>query len=174
MGDVPPAVRLLPMSLKEFLGELTSLEEFRQLEQLPPRLEEDRLLRILRELQEKYFLDDLPHRETCNFLHRKIGMDAERGSIVLFQCRARVIAVAEFVDRKQFDSVDEDGFSGELYFDETSIGVFDPVGADFVRKFWSEFKGFNQTQQKLDPKHYLEFEQELEGKRGPRRWMSGS
>jgi hypothetical protein len=143
MSELPPEVRLLPMDNQE--------EEFKN--------------RSLEEVQVVFFLDILPRREGCYHYLTK-GLEAELGSVVLFQFDKRLIASARFVKRKRFKNP-ETPYRGALYFEVESIKVFDPVSWSAVHQIWPECKGFNQVKQRLDPKKYPVFVRRLTGVRTP-------
>lgn len=152
MTNTPPAVRILPLNLREFPGCANT-----------------------KGVQESFFLNELPSREGGCFRYRQRGLDAEPGTAVLFQCEGSVIASAIFNYAKRFERPDKDGYEGGLYFDVKSIKVFDPVNADGLRRIWSGFGGFGQVKQHLDPVRYALFGQHLTGTRTaprPNAWMT--
>jgi len=149
MVDIPPAVRLLPMNPEE--------PEFRG--------------KSRDAVQQDFFLDTMPSAPNPGrFQYRKQGLDAERGTVVLFQFKAHIIASAVFVRRQRYPKPDGP-YNGALWFDPGSIRVFSSVGADSVRKHWPEkFTKFGQGMQKLEPpSRYSAFEQELSGIKWPAR-----
>jgi len=89
------------------------------------------------------------------------GLNAEPGTVVLFQYDGRIIASAVFNRNERFEQP-EDGYNGALWFDAKSIRVFKPVGPDEVRDIWPEFKSFGHVKQFLDPAGYPAFEKRLE------------
>ena len=140
----PPAVRILPMSTEEFSD--WSIEE----------------------LQQKFFLRDLPSRPNARYLHYKNGLSAPPGSVVLFQYRSCIVASAQFFEAERFGEPDADGYEGALYFDVKSIRVFDPVGSDVVSKIWPEFKRFSHVKWSLNPKGYAAFQRALKHVEAPK------
>jgi hypothetical protein len=137
MTTTPPAVRILPMSTEEF-SDWT-----------------------IEELQQKFFLEDLPFRPDARYRHYKAGLKTPPGSVVLFQYRKFLVASAIFRDAERFMEPDEDGYEGALYFDTKSIRVFDPIGPDVVSEFWHEFKGFSHVKWSLNPEGYAAFQRAL-------------
>ncbi len=114
----------------------------------------------VKEVQEQFFLEVLPSREGC-YYYRAAGLKAEPGTIVLFQCDNRIIASAAF------ERLERRG--GKLYFDVSSIKVFDPVGPDLLREVWPEkFENFSQVKQSLNAKAFPKFERRLTGIRVPK------
>ncbi len=62
MANLPPAIRILPMDPSEFEG------------------------RTAEEVQTQYFLSELPSAvRDGKYYHREYGLDAEAGTVVLFQ-----------------------------------------------------------------------------------------
>jgi len=118
-------------------------------------------LKSVEELQDKFFLGELPSRQNGHYYYRSAGLKAECGSVVLFQCDGNIIATAILTSVERFEKLDEKGYGGSLHFDVKSIKVFDPVGADQVSKIWPEFKRFSHAKLSLDPKRYPAFERKL-------------
>ncbi|AZV42010.1 5-methylcytosine-specific restriction enzyme A [Peribacillus asahii] len=122
-----PAIRLLPMS------------------ETDPEFAEQ----TIESLQE-WFVNELPNRE-YNF---KKGMNAESGTLVLFQYKGHVIASAILEEKIMYTEGNEGGYRGAYYFTPSSIAVFSPITPEEMRNIWTQFKGFNQSLQKLDVKQY--------------------
>jgi hypothetical protein len=142
MNETPPAIRILPMTsdISYEFPECASIGD----------------------VQQKYFLDELPLRVNGSYYYRKMGLKAVSGTVVLFQCQACIIASATLTGMQRFEKQTEDGYDGCLNFDVTSIMTFKPVEANILKDIWPSFKGFNQVRQELDPLNYLEFEKRLE------------
>lgn len=139
MIEIPPMVRILPMDAKgEFNG------------------------RSIEDVQQNYFLVELPSRTNCKYPYHKAGLKAPPGTIVFFQYDSRLIASARLTRTEKFENP-EDGYDGALYFDAKSISIFDPFDADAVFLIWSEFKGFARTKWSLNPEMYPIFVAELSG-----------
>ena len=141
MSETPTAVRILPMSSKDepiFVG-LSA-----------------------HEVQHKYFLGELvrPDRPPGKYRYRTAGLQAQPGTVVLFQYAGGIIASATLNRVVRFE-VPDGPYKGALHFDADSIRVFDPVGSDVITQIWPEFKGFGQAKWSLDPKGYRAFEQKL-------------
>jgi len=145
MADPIPAVRILPMSTDEpeFVGKTHE------------------------EVQSQFFLSDLPSGQEGRYFYRTKGLDAEPGTVVLFQYKKRIIASAVFKGREKFDEP-KDQCHGALRFDVDSIRVFDPVGAEVLGDLWpEEFKGFRNAMAQLNADAYPEFHRRLTGIRPP-------
>src|SRR4051794_29903773 len=102
-GSTVAAVRIWPMSDK--------LEGFRG--------------RGIEQVQRELFLRDLP-AHGGRYRYRSSGLNADPGTLVLFQYRARIIACARFLRDEKFARPIA-GCSGALYVDPTSIRTFDPL-----------------------------------------------
>lgn len=125
--SVVPSIRLLPMSESdpEFTG--SSIEDLHN-----------------------WLINELPYRK-YNF---KKGMNAEPGTLVLFQYKGYLIASAVLEEKIMYEEEIEGGYRGAYYFNPTTIAIFDPVTSDEMRNIWNDFKGFNQSLQELDVSHY--------------------
>ena len=132
-----PAVRILPMSDKQkgFVG------------------------RSIEDVQANVFLRDLP---ACNGRWRYVsgGLNAEPGTIVLFQFRARIIASAIFLRDEKFDHPIR-GHVGAMYFNPQSFRTFDPLDAEAMRKVWPSFRAFGHVKQFLNPTRFPLFKRHL-------------
>lgn len=140
--EIPPAVRILPMT-----------------NDIPTEFPE---CLSIGDVQQKYFLVELPCRVNGSYYYRKMGLKSLPGTVVLFQCQACIIASAILTGTQRFENKTEDGYDGCLNFDVMSIITFKPLGADIIRDIWPRFKGFNQVRQKLDPENYPRFKKRLE------------
>ncbi len=139
MAEITPVICILPMSKEEFKG------------------------RTAEEVQSQFFLTELPSREGGRYYYRTAGLDAEPGTIVLFQYDKRIIASAVFERCERFEQPD-DLYYGSLNFDIDSIRVFDPVGQDLMREVWPErFDRFSNAKLRLNAEAFPEFERRLTG-----------
>jgi hypothetical protein len=132
-----PAIRILPMSDKT--------EGFRD--------------RSIEDVQRDLFLTKLPARKG-RYCYQRAGLNADPGTLVLFQYRARVIASAIFLRDEQFERP-EDGHAGELLFDPASFRTFDPLDVEAMRKVWPRFRAFGHVKQFLNPTLYPQFKKRL-------------
>src|SRR5437868_3406403 len=127
---LPPEIRILPMDSElEFDG------------------------KSIAEVQRTFFLRDLlrPDRPPGKYRYREAGLQAESGSVVLFQYDGKLIASATLVEVERFDMPEKGTYHGALHFDVKSIKVFDPIGPDIVAGIWPEFKRFSHVKQRLEP-----------------------
>jgi hypothetical protein len=139
------AVRILPMSPKE--------KSFRG--------------RTLEDVQTRFFLEELPlPPRNGRYRYPTAGLNAEPGTVVLFQYEGRIIASAIFERNERFEEP-ENGYNGALWFDVKSIRTFAPVGPDKIREIWPEFRSFGHVKQFLNPAQYPAFERQLEGVASP-------
>ena len=147
MPESLPDVRILPMdSQLEFEG------------------------RSIEEVQRSFFLKQLQGegRPPGKYWYREAGLNAESGTIVLFQYDGKLIASATLVEVERFEAAEGETYKGALYFDPKSVRVFDPVGSDVVSAFWPEFKGFSRVKWSLNPKGNAAFEKKLTGVEAPK------
>ena len=112
--------------------------------------------RSIDDVQARCFLRDLPK---CGgrYQYPKMGLNADPGTIVLFQYRARIIASGVFLR--------DDGKS--LYFDVASFRTFDPFDVEQMRKVWPSFRAFGHVKQFLNPTLYSKFERSLRNVSSP-------
>ena len=141
-ADPIPEVRILPMA-NDIPSEFAGCE-------------------TIADVQQNFFLADLPSREDGSYWYRKNGLRAKTGAKILFQCQSKIIASATFIGSDPFDQA-IDGYEGSLQFEPTSIKVFDPVGEDVIREIWPEMKKFSHVRWELDAARYAVFESRLTG-----------
>ena len=115
--------------------------------------------RSVEDVQARCFLRDLPARGG-RFRYPSAGLNADPGTVVLFQYRARIIASAVFLRDEKFERPVH-GCSGALYFDVESFRTFDPLDVQAMRKIWPAFRGFGHVKQHLNPTRYPMFRRRL-------------
>ncbi|HEY4330601.1 MAG TPA: hypothetical protein VGN88_12755 [Phycisphaerae bacterium] len=132
-----PTVRILPMSdkVRGFSG--LSIEE----------------------VQRKWFLGRLP-AGGGRFHYRSAGLNAARGTVVLFQFQARIIASGVFWRDEKF-ARPAGGYGGILHFDAETIRTFEPVDIEGMRAVWPGIRGFGHVKQFLNPALYGKFKKRL-------------
>jgi hypothetical protein len=137
MRQAIPSIRIWPMSDK--------LEGFRG--------------RSIEDVQSRLFLADLP---ACGGRYRypHVGLNADPGTVVLFQYRARIIASAVFLRDEKFDRPKR-GCAGAIFVDVKSIRTFDPIDLAGMRKVWPAFRAFGHVKQFLNPTLYPKFKRRL-------------
>ncbi|HEY1923467.1 MAG TPA: hypothetical protein VGG44_12015 [Tepidisphaeraceae bacterium] len=121
----------------------------------------------IEQVQMGWFLRKLPARKG-RYCYPSSGLNAEPGTVVLFQYRARIIASAVFLHDEKFERP-IDGCAGELYFDAGSFRTFDPQDVQAMRKVWPRFRGFGHAKQFLNPELYPMFKRRLKRVASPRR-----
>jgi hypothetical protein len=138
-----PAVRILPMS--------DQVPGFRG--------------RSIEDVQARVFLGRLP-AGGGKYRYRSSGLNAAPGTVVLFQFRARVVAMAVFIRDERFDRPVKDS-AGILHFEPASFRTFDPVDAAGMRAVWPQFRSFGHVKQRLNPGRYPAFKRRLKQVRAP-------
>ena len=123
--------------------------------------------RSIEDVQRGLFLRDLPKRGG-RYRYPSSGLNAEPGTIVLFQYRARIIASGIFLrDEKSERPVG--GYAGSLYFDVASLRTFKPLDVEAMRKVWPGFRAFGHVKQYLNPARYPDFKRRLRRMAAPER-----
>lgn len=136
--NTPPAVRLLPMS--DYDEDVAGLET--------------------KDVQRQLFMRDI--RRDGRYQFREQGLDAEPGTVVLFQLRSSVVASAVFERPEKYPAPIGE-YTGVFHFKPETVRVFQPIGADQLRAIWpTSFKNFGRTKVNLEPaENYALFEQAL-------------
>jgi hypothetical protein len=125
--------------------------------------------RSIEEVQRSFFLRELPYerRPPGKYNYREAGLNAESGTVVLFQYEGKIIASATLIEVERFNASEGDTYKGALYFDPKTIRVFDAVGSEVVGSIWPEFKAFSHVKWSLNPRGLPAFEQGLTGVESP-------
>ena len=115
--------------------------------------------RSIEDVQRGLFLRDLPK---CGGRYRypSSGLNAEPGTVVLFQYRARIIASGVFLRDEKFEHPIS-GYAGALYFEVTSLRTFEPLDVEAMRKVWPSFRAFGHVKQYLNPVRYPDLKRRL-------------
>ena len=120
-------------------------------------------------VQEEFFLKDLPTRYDSNglgkYCYKTKGIVAQKNTPVLFQYKNKIIAMAIFEKRVQFEE-EQDGYFGTYYFNPETIEVFNPISEASICKIFKKNIVFSQTKHKLDKDFLPNFISYLENKRG--------
>ena len=134
MAVAVPAVRIFPMSdrAEGFVG------------------------RSIDDVQRTLFPRDLP-RSGGRWRYPRQGSNADAGTIVLFQFKARVVACATFL---RDEGADGDR-AGTLCFDPASIRTFEPWDVAAMRQVWPSLRAFGHVKQRLNPTLYPAFRRRL-------------
>lgn len=121
-----PAIRILPMS---------DSDEFPN--------------KTVEQVQQNFFLDVLSKRPSCDYLYRSTGMNAIKDTLVLFQFKGSIIAIAKLDYIEKFDTHLDDTYAGAYHFQKGSIAVIDPINKNEMQQIWGTFKRFSQSKQEL-------------------------
>jgi len=120
-----------------------------------------------KDVQFEFFLTDLPSRECGRYYFRTAGLNAEPGTMVLFQYDNAIIASAVLERCERFKEP-EGPYHGALNFSIESIRVFEPVGPDLLRNLWPEkFEKFSNAKLRLRADVLPVFERHLMGVKVP-------
>ena len=138
-------IRILPMDCK---GEFTECHS-------------------IKELQENFFLRVFPRRTDGEYRYHESGLQATTGTIVLFQSGGAIVASATLNDVRRFGEPDNAHYNGALYFDVSSIRIFEPVTLAAVQNIWPKIKRLGHVKWKLNPDGYVAFARELKGIKTP-------
>lgn len=124
-------IRLLPMSAsKEFLD------------------------MTFEELQNQFFNDELINDRKGYYHFPEKGMNAGKGTLVLFQFEGQVIASAKLLEVKKYDEPLYGRYKGSYVFDTNSVKTFEPITAVELRNIDDTFKNFSQSKQHIDSSCY--------------------
>jgi len=123
------------------------------------------------ELQEKFFLRDLPRRQG-KYYYRERGLREKPQMVVLFQSDKMIIASATLLNTEKFKEPEEDRgvfYRGALYFDVESIRVFDPVSWEGLSRIWPKLKEHRPGRVKyyVEPNGYEAFGKALKNVKSP-------
>ena len=121
--------------------------------------------RGIADVQSKLFLRDLPQ---CGgrFRYPSSGLNADPGTILLFQYQARIIATARFLRDERFEKP-VGGCAGAIYVEVASIRTFEPVDLATMRKAWPGFRAFGHVKQHLNPTNFGRFKRGLKNVAAP-------
>jgi hypothetical protein len=139
-----PSIRIWPMSDK--------IEGFRG--------------RSIEDVQRNLFLRRLPNSMKGRWRYSSSGLNAEPGTVVLFQFKARIIASGVFLRDEKFEKPIR-GDAGEIAIDPKSIRIFDPLDLLAMRKVWPSFRAFGHVKQHLNPTLYPQFKRRLKNVAAP-------
>lgn len=137
-------VRIVPMNYRDIRNELTHCNNSK-------------------DVQEKYFLDELPVKSEYKYYTRK-RLNSAQGSRILFQCDNRIITSATF--QRNIPS-DDKKYEACYLLEACSIEVFNPIDKEIMRRIWKNFKRFGNVIQRLSFEEYPLFENELHNVRKP-------
>ncbi len=140
-----PAIRIWPMSdkIKGFRG------------------------RSIEDVQRNLFLRRLPNTMKGRWHYGSSGLNADPGTLILFQFKARIIASAVFLRDEKYEKPIR-GNAGEIAIDPKSIRTFEPLDVEAVRKVWPSFRAFGHAKQALNPTLYSKFLRQMKNVASPK------
>jgi hypothetical protein len=116
--------------------------------------------RSIEDVQRNVFLRKLPNTMKGRWHYASSGLNADPGTILLFQFKARIIASAVFLRDEKYEKPKR-GNAGEIAIDPKSIRTFDPLDVEDMRKIWPSFRAFGHAKQALNPMLYSKFKRAL-------------
>jgi len=102
------------------------------------------------EIQKDFFLDELIHDNDGHYNFPEKGMNASKGTLVLFQLDNQIIASAKLLDVIKHDEPIDGDYKGAYIFDTRSIKTFEPITSLEMKAIDSTFKKFSQVKQTID------------------------
>jgi hypothetical protein len=118
----------------------------------------------IEQVQKKYFLRGLGR--DGRYSYPSSGLNADPGTVVLFQFKARIIASALFLRDEKFERP-RGGAAGVVHYDPSSIRTFDALDVDAMRAIWAGFRAFGHAKRRLNPMLYGKFKRRLKNVREP-------
>ena len=103
-----------------------------------------------KEIQINFFLNELVNQKNGEYFFRNYGINASKGTLILFQIENKIIASANLIQVKNFKELFEGLYKGAYYFDVNTIKVFEPIIASELSEIDANFTVFSQSKQKLD------------------------
>lgn len=114
------------------------------------------------EIQTDYFLGEFIHEEKGLYYYRTYGMNAPKGSLILFQFDNCIIAAAKLLDVQKDSSYSD--YKGAFEFDINLVRVFEPITVDEINKIDSNITVFSQAKQEINLKFMKEIEALIKSK----------
>lgn len=108
----------------------------------------------INEVQSEFFIKDLPNRKDENgsgkYRYKKQGLILkEQPTLVLFQYNNKIIACADLINVIKFE-IPKGAYKGALYFEPTSIKIFDPIDNEEINNIFHCSIKFGQIKHKLN------------------------
>lgn len=115
----------------------------------------------INDVQLEFFIKDLPNRKDENgygkYCYKKQGLVIkEQPTLVLFQYSNKIIACADLTNVVKFE-IPKGIYKGALYFEPTSIKIFNPIDNEEVNSIFHCSIKFGQIKYKLDAKYVKNF-----------------
>lgn len=114
-----------------------------------PMSEEEFENKTIVQIQQDYFVNDLPNRPQCEYNYRASGLSSCDGSLVLFQYKNRIVASAIFKESVKYKEPLEGIYKGYLSFYKDTIQILNPISSEELKKFDNNFEKFSNVKQYL-------------------------
>lgn len=114
-----------------------------------PMSEEEFENRTIAQIQQDYFVNDLPNRPQCKYNYRASGLSSSDGSLVLFQYKNRIVASAIFKESVKYKEPLEGIYKGYLSFYKDTIQILKPISAEELKDLDNNFEKFSNVKQYL-------------------------
>ncbi|WP_019229972.1 HNH endonuclease [Sedimentibacter sp. B4] len=135
------SIRILPMSKKEEFPDMS-----------------------IEDVQNDYFLGKLRNSRQGKYYFKKVGMDAPKGSLILFQFDNVIIASARLLSILRFNIPVEKQYLGAYKFDINTIKVFEPITIQEIRNIDKNITVFSQSKQKINLLYMSEIDALIQSK----------
>lgn len=114
-----------------------------------PMSEDEFENKTITQIQQDYFVNDLPNRPQCEYNYRTSGLNSCDGSLVLFQYKNRIVASAVFRESVKYKETLEGIYKGYLSFYRDTIQILKPISAEELRELDDKFEKFSNVKQYL-------------------------
>jgi hypothetical protein len=166
-GDAMPGYLAIASDFEAVLGARSRDRKRRPTAQILPMAMGESDHQSIVEVQEGYFLNQLPHQLDGSY-HCYTTISAAGGSTVLFQYQGMIIATARLIRCGALPpKKDVNGYTHELVFEPSSIRVFEPIEPKTIKMVWPKVSQLSQVRWKLDPKRLAAFEVFVRNARTP-------
>lgn len=119
------------------------------------------------DIQEKYFLNDLIHKQKGLYYFREVGMNCASDSLVLFQFGNEIVASAIIKGTHKYSDPVEGIYKGSFEFFIDSIKVFEPIDFEELSVLAPQITRFSQVKQKIDWDNLEKINHLISQKQGP-------
>ncbi|MBU3214784.1 HNH endonuclease [Clostridium estertheticum] len=121
----------------------------------------------IEDVQNNYFWGELINNQEGMYNFRKIGMNAPKDSLVLFQFDNIIIASAELLDIEKFVIPKDGKYYGAYRFDINSVKIFEPITLAEINKIDSNITAFSQVKQEINSLFMVEIQDLIKSKQMP-------
>ncbi|MBF8984679.1 HNH endonuclease [Lutibacter sp. B2] len=105
----------------------------------------------IEDVQNNYFLGRLINEENGLYYYRTSGINASKGSLILFQFDNMIIASARLLGIEKYDVSVDDPYHGAFKFDVHSIKIFQPITLAEINRIDNNITKFSQVKQEIKP-----------------------